>query len=767
MRNRRSLSKYRALTKPLKTSNLSTKQSPTPRRHTQWCCISSRIVQTVVGLHCLCVMFFLRAWHWSSRGGVTITPPLYNTSPCIDSAVSVSIQTQEVSELVYTVKSSVPLTDLNNIPSAIYNEVSQLCRSLKVSVSLEACVEKIVVALQIKRDEKCLQQRFFVDPSPAPISRLLFRFRRNVARLLAGPFATDIVCELELHSFDTVYNNVAASNATTPHSIVHVSSFFTHESGLWGPTSLCTTKNSFILVHNLTSAKMMIRSTSANVFEDVNKLGNRIGSETGRLCTVALLIILFIRACKCINLFVTGSDHLSYTKDAPNINIKNVADNATSTQLAKNPIYCALAIVITMSHGPCNYIFCKSTDQEPCDYHKICNGTLSVYILFCLSGFLSARSLDRSLKKGLLVTQSRNNHVWNRIHVSLKFLMRRTYVLACTSFAFIMTMFLMEVIISGGKERWEKYLSNTTSILGEIAQDEITTSMNISPLLFGAHVSDPSSVQQMWHEPSSTIVDRDGTIVADSGNVLDALLITTLFPIGPFTEWIPNEWLSPARVNIYGIAWTVPALIDSYILLSFLVICGTVVVANGNGITRVNAWPALVCLVTSCMSPSLTSFRILLWVQFMFGVCLHEMIKNDVINPPKHTVGDKTRMLCLLMMPPAFLALWEMPIIGNDLKTSACLVPFFGTVSVALMHFRPLQRCDRSLLSPQWFRVVFLGLTYARVEQLVGGTRTTTGWCLEDGWCMKFTHFDWIVRFLMGPIVVGVVTELLFGVSGI
>ena len=143
------------------------------------------------------------------------------------------------------------------------------------------------------------------------------------------------------------------------------------------------------------------------------------------------------------------------------------------------------------------------------------------------------------------------------------------------------------------------------------------------------------------------------------------------------------------------------------------------------------------------------------------------MIKNDVINFPKHTVGDKTRMLCLLMMPPAFLALWEMPIIGNDLKTSACLVPFFGTVSVALMHFRPLQRCDRSLLSPQWFRVVFLGLTYARVEQLVGGTRTTTGWCLEDGWCMKFTHFDWIVRFLMGPIVVGVVTELLFGVSGI
>ena len=182
---------------------------------------------------------------------------------------------------------------MNNIPSAIYNEVSQLCRSLKVSTSLEACVEKIVRALQIKRDEKCLQQRFFVDPSPAPISRLLFRFRRNVARLLAGPFAADIVCELELHSFDTVYNNVAASNATTAHSIVHVSSFFTHESGLWGPTSLCTTKNSFILVRNLTSAKMMIRSTSANVFENVNKRGNTIGSETGRLCTVALLIILY------------------------------------------------------------------------------------------------------------------------------------------------------------------------------------------------------------------------------------------------------------------------------------------------------------------------------------------------------------------------------------------------------------------------------------------------------------------------------------------
>ena len=764
MRNRRSLSKNRALTKSQKTSNLSTKQSPTPR-HTQWSCISSQNVQTFVGLYCLCVVFFLRAWHWSSLGGVTITPPLYNTSPCIDSDVSVSIKTQELSELVYTVKSSVPLTDSKNIPSDIYNEVSQLCRSLKVSVSLEACVEKIVIALQIKRNEKCLQQRFFVDPSPAPISRLSFRFRRNVARLLAGPFATDIVCELELHSFDTVNNNVAASNATTAYSIV--SSFFTYESGLWGPTSLCTTKNSFILVRNLTSAKMMIQSTSAtNVFENVKQHGNTIGSETGRLCMSALLIILFLRACKCINIFVTSSGHLSYNaKSAPNIN-KNVTDNATSTQLAKNPIYCVLAIVITMSHGPCNYIFCNSTDQEPCDYYKICNGTLSVYILFCLSGFLSARSLDRSLKKGLLVTQLRNN-VWNRIHIGLKFLMRRTYVLACTSFAFVMTMFLMEVMISGGKERWEKYLSNTTSILGEIAQDENTTSMNISPFLFGTQVSDPSSVKQMWHEPSSTIVDRDGTIVADSGNVLDALLITTLFPIGPFSEWIPNEWWSPARVNVYGIAWTVPALIDSYILLSFLVICGTVIVANGNGITSVNAWPALVCIVTSCMSPSLNSFRTLLWVQFMFGVCLHEMTKNDVINPPKHTVGDKTRMLCLLMIPPAFLALWEKPKIGDGLKTSACLVPFFGTASVALMHFRPLQRCDRSLLSPRWFRVVFLGLTYARVEQLVGGTRTTAGWCQEDGWCMKFTHFDWMARFLIGPIVVGVVTDLLFGVSGI
>ena len=75
-------------------------------------------------------------------------------------------------------------------------------------------------------------------------------------RLLAGPFATDIVCELELHSFDTVNNNVAASNATTAYSIV--SSFFTYESGLWGPTSLCTTKNSFILVRNASIVVLLL-----------------------------------------------------------------------------------------------------------------------------------------------------------------------------------------------------------------------------------------------------------------------------------------------------------------------------------------------------------------------------------------------------------------------------------------------------------------------------------------------------------------------------
>ena len=743
----------------------STSRKPSTRKQTELSSSDSSSTrksscQSLVGAYCVLSVILVKLYHWTSMGGTTLPPPFYvaNASDMncqSELAVSISIKTptQESIQLHLPYGTQLMSQDGTTVLPEIKHQMSNICKvSLEQTgtAATSSCVHRVVRSLKQQRSDSCRRQEFFIQPKPHILLQVMFRVRRNIARLLAGPYAVDVMCDVTLRSRpdnDNDNDNEEDQRLET----VTVASFYTQREGFWGPSSLCPVEASHIIMWQSSNSIVPVKQeVNDKVIENVHIRGGMIHEHTGLVMVTVIAAILYGQTCQHLH----GSNVVHTTAGADSVAKHH---RTTTAALAKDPVHIVLALIISLSHSHYNFGDGGRSPLPPSS--NVFNGTLSLHVLYCMSGYFSAKTIHTKVRRMNQVVTRQGEHqeerttplsFAQRARVARKFLLRRAYVLATISTAFIVTMAFLEYTISIAEE-WE-------------AREESSE---------GQYLHDPSSIKTMWSSPTSTVVDSRGTIVADTGNIFDALFFNIVFPLQEYQDWDPGStWWSPARAYVYCGAWSVPLLIVAYSVFACLFSFGGIF-ANVGDQSRISGWHVLLLFYVASM---IFVFDVFMLQLFLYGACLFEYETKYRRGTGSWFQHQTTLLVCTVLLPPVLLRVCEIKGRRRHIIPSLSSI-LAGAFAIALMHAPLLQRFDRWAWRPRWSRSIVVGLTFGCElfvrNMWMSSVPVTPSYdnvlCRNGGaeWCMTQFHLEAIIRHVVCPICLGFGVEWAFGIASI